>query len=118
MTKKIQTHVGTLADMGKRFTEAWHRAEAGEDFDETHVTFLSFEQMNEALSPKRITLLRHVHRFGANSVRGLAGSLHRNYKNVHQDVMVLERFGLLRRNGRQLTAPWDQVQSSIDISAA
>ena len=35
----INVHVGTLEDMGQRFVEAWHRAERGEEINETHVTF-------------------------------------------------------------------------------
>ena len=45
MTKKIQVHVDGLAEMGHRFVDAWHRAEAHDVVDEAHVTFLSFQAM-------------------------------------------------------------------------
>ena len=47
-------------------------------------------------------------------MRDLAGSLGRDYKNVHQDVSALEAGGLLVRDGRRLTAPWNEVQASIN----
>jgi hypothetical protein len=37
---RLHVHVGGLRDMGRRFVDAWHRAEQGERFSETHVTFL------------------------------------------------------------------------------
>jgi len=118
MAKKIQLHVDGLAEMGRRFVDAWHRAEAGEDVDEAHVTFLSFQAMTETLSPRRVELLRHVRQHGAASMRELAASLHRDYKNVHDDVCALEAGGLLVREGRRLTAPWNEVQASIKLAAA
>lgn len=54
---------------------------------------------------------------GAESVRALAGALGRDYKNVHQDVQALEEAGLLVREGRRLTAPWNEVHARIKLAA-
>ena len=118
MARSVQVHVDGLARMGRRFVDAWHRAEAGEAVDESHVTFLDFQAMSEALSPRRLELLRHVRQHGAASIRELATPLRRDYKNVHQDVMVLEATGLLIREGRRLLAPWDEVQASVNLVAS
>lgn len=118
MATKIQVHVDDLAAMGNRFVDAWHRAQAGEPVDEAHVTFLSFQAMTETLSPRRLELLRFVRQHGAASVRELAASLGRDYKNVHQDVSALESEGLLVRDGRRLSAPWNEVQASINLASA
>lgn len=117
MAKKAQIHVDSLQDMGRRFVDAWHRAEAGQAVDEAHVTFLSFASMTETLSTKRLELLRYVRQHGAGSVHELAEALKRDYKNVHQDVRVLEDAGLLVREGRRLTAPWNELQSNIRLVA-
>ena len=114
---KVQVNVGSLADMGKRFSQAWDRAAAGETVDETHVTFLNIQTMLETLSPRRLDLLRHVRQHGANNVRELAQALARDYKNVHQDVAVLEATGLLIRDGRKLSAPWDELQAPRFLAA-
>ena len=118
MTKKIQVHVDGLAAMGNRFATVWHRAQAGEAVDEAHLTFLSFQAMTETLSPRRLELLRYVRQHSAASTRDLATSLGRDYKNVHPDVSALEAGGLLVREGRRLSAPWNEVQASINLAPA
>lgn len=114
-THKVQVNVGSLADMGKRFATAWNRAAAGEQVEETHVTFLNVQTMLETLSPRRLELLRHVRQHGASNTRELALALGRDYKNVHQDVAVLEATGLLLREGRKLFAPWDELQAHVSL---
>ena len=118
LPKTAQLHVGSLKDMGNRFIVAWHRAEKGEVVNETHITFLDFETMLSALSPKRLELLRYVRQHGATSVRELATKISRDYKNVHEDVVALEAIGLLLREGRKIIAPWDEVQTSVPLSTA
>ena len=113
---KVQVHVGTLADMGARFAGAWNRAAAGEQVNETHVTFLALQSMLDTLTPKRLELLRHLHQHGADSVRSLATALERDYKNVYEDVAVLESAGLIVREGRKLTAPWSEIQATLALT--
>jgi predicted transcriptional regulator len=81
----------------------------------TEPAFLTFQTMLETLSPRRLDLLRHVRQHGANNVRELAQALARDYKNVHQDVAVLEATGLLIRDGRKLFAPWDELQAHVSL---
>ncbi len=115
MTHKVQVSVGGLADMGKRFVDAWTRATAGEVVDETHVTFLEVQTMFDTLSPRRIDLLRHVRQRGASNARELALALGRDYKTVQQDIATLEYAGLLMRDGRKVTAPWDEIQTNVSL---
>ena len=117
-TNKIQVNVGSLTGMGKRFASAWRKASAGEQVQETHVTFLDVQSMLDTLSPRRLELLRHVRQHGAGNVRELAQTLGRDYKNVHQDVAVLESAGLLLRDGRKLAAPWDELQANVSLMTA
>ena len=114
-THKVQVNVGSLAEMEKRFSKAWNQAAAGEQVDETNVTFLDVQTMLDTLSPRRLDLLRHVRQYGASNVRELALALARDYKNVHQDVAVLEATGLLIRDGRKLSAPWDELQANVSL---
>jgi predicted transcriptional regulator len=112
---KVRVNVGTLADMGKRFSSAWNRAASGEQVNEANVTFLDVQSMLETLSPRRLEMLRHLRQHGAGNVRELAQALGRDYKNVHQDVAVLESAGLLERDGRKLSAPWDELQANVSL---
>lgn len=52
----------------------------------------------------------------AANTRELATSIERDYKNVYQDVAALENAGLLLREGRKLTAPWDELRASVALA--
>ncbi len=112
---KVQVHVGSLADMGKRFVGAWNRAATGKKVSETHITFLDVQTMLETLSPRRLELLKFVRQHGADNIKELAAALKRDYKNVHSDVVALEAAGLLLRDGRKLSAPWDELSASVSL---
>ena len=57
MKHNVKSHTGTIKDMGKRFIDAWHRHERGEDVDENNITFLNMEDMVSALSSRRLSRL-------------------------------------------------------------
>ena len=111
MSDNIRIHMGDAEDMGRRFADAWNRSENGEEVDETHLTFLDLESLLAALTPKRLSLLRHVRHHPAPSIRALAAELHRDYKNVHRDVQELTRLGLLARQADQVIAPFAEVDA-------
>jgi predicted transcriptional regulator len=112
---KINVHVGGAREMGRRFAAAFNRAQAGENSEERHVTFLSLEEMLAALSPKRLEMLRHLHREGAESVKALATALDRDYKRVYGDVAILENAGLIVREEGRLSAPWDALTAEVSL---
>jgi predicted transcriptional regulator len=106
---KVTVHVGSVSDMGRRFTNAWNQATAGEKVNDTHIRFLALRSMLETLSLRRLELLKYVHQHGAENVN-------RDYKNVHQDVAVLESAGLLLRDGRELSALWSELSASVSLT--
>jgi predicted transcriptional regulator len=114
---KVTVHVGSVSDMCRRFTNAWNQATAGRKVNETHITFLDLQTMLETLSLRRLELLKYVHQHGAQNVKQVAAALNRDYKNVHQDVAVLESAGLLLRDGRKLSAPWSELSASVSLTA-
>jgi predicted transcriptional regulator len=115
MSKRVKVHVGTLKEMGRRFVSAWHRLEDGEKVRERHVTFPDLPAMLNALSPKRLELLRDVHRQPAPSVKALAERLGRDYKRVHEDVETLAASGLLRREDGCVSAPYDAITAEMRL---
>jgi len=115
MSKRVKVHVGTLQDMGKRFVSAWHRLERGERVQERHVTFPDLPSMLNALTPKRLELLRDVHREPAASVKALAERLGRDYKRVHEDVETLAASGLLQREDGRVSAPYDAITAEMRL---
>jgi predicted transcriptional regulator len=109
-----QVHIGeALDDMGRRFVDAWHRAEHGEltqENAERHVGFETFETFSRIMSPRRLDLLRHVHRHPARSIRALAIALGRDYRRVHEDVEALVQTGLLDREEGGLHADYETLK--------
>ncbi len=45
MSDSVRVHIGAPEDMGRRFADAWHRAERGEAVSETNVTFRDLETL-------------------------------------------------------------------------
>jgi predicted transcriptional regulator len=115
MSKRVKVNVGSLEDMGKRFVSAWHRLERGERVQERHVTFPDLPSMLNALTPKRLELLRDVHRAPAASVKALATRLGRDYKRVHEDVETLAASGLLQREDGRVSAPYDAITAEMRL---
>ncbi|MFC7737672.1 hypothetical protein ACFQX4_17945 [Roseomonas sp. GCM10028921] len=111
MGKQVALHLGDSLDaVGARFVNAWKRAETGDlhaGNAEVHLGFLSWEAMVRVLSPKRLELLDHLHRHPSPSVRQLAAALGRDGRQVHEDVVVLHRSGLLEMGEEGLRADCD-----------
>jgi predicted transcriptional regulator len=115
MSKRVKVNVGTLEQMGKRFVSAWRRLERGEKVRERHITFPDLPSMLNALSPKRLELLRDVHREPARSVKALAERLGRDYKRVYEDVEALTASGLLQREDGRVSAPYDAITAEMRL---
>ena len=110
---------GTLDDAGRRFADAWHRAERGEIVEpEDNITFVSWAALSNVMTQKRYELLCHLHLHPANSVRALARDLGRDFKRVHGDVAALEEVGLIEREDGQLHADYNVINASIYLRAA
>jgi predicted transcriptional regulator len=118
--QKVQVHVAdSLETIGGRVVGAWRRAERGEltgDNAEIHIGFESWETMVRTLSPKRLELLRRLHRAPAKSIRALAQALGRDYRRVHEDVEALEAAGLLDRDENGLRADYDAFDVSMRVA--
>ncbi|HKT74557.1 MAG TPA: hypothetical protein VJQ47_16835 [Steroidobacteraceae bacterium] len=114
--RRIQVHVGTAEDMGRRFVDAWRRTERGERVREEHLTFVDFKQLLGTLSDERLRLLKEVRRESADSVRQLAERLGRDYKNVHDDVERLTAAGLLEREDGHVMAPYETILAEMSLT--
>ena len=120
MPRDLEVHVGEpLADFGERFIDAWRRAERGEltpENAEFHLSFESFSTFASVMTPKRLALLRHVHRHPPRSIRALAQALGRDYRRVHEDVEALAAAGLLERGPDGPRAEYDKVRIDTTIA--
>ena len=76
-----------LAAMGENFVKAWNSGKASDPV--ATFTFSSPAQLFTVLSPKRWELIEHLQKIGPQSVRGLARSLQRDVKRVHEHHLRL-----------------------------
>jgi predicted transcriptional regulator len=114
---KVQLHVEkTAQEMGRRFVEAWHRAEHGKRVSERHVSFETWNGMAGVLTTKRVELLRHLHSSREASVAALARALDRDYKRVHADVEALEAAGLIDRDATGLRTDYDEIRTTVSLA--
>jgi predicted transcriptional regulator len=67
----------------------------------TELVFASLADMAQALTPKRLDLLRLIRRHQPSSVRELAHLAGRDPKNVQTDLKALETLGLVASEGEQ-----------------
>ena len=107
---------GAMEDeASRRFVDAWHRAERGEDFHESHLALESWDALARVLTGKRMELLRYVRRNNVTSIRALAKALSRDYSNVHADVRALSAAGLLESSAKGVRADYDAIETKIAI---
>jgi len=117
---RIEIKCPSLEEMGKEFVEIWHAAEHGE-VPEKPVERVCFENLKilvQTLTPKRIQVLTVLHEEGPSAIRALAKKLRRDYKNVHQDIQILERIGLVEETENGLVAaPFKKIVAEIQLAA-
>lgn len=113
----VRIHVGgTFVDTKRRVLEAVARVEQGQTpTGETHLTFESWAGLMAVMTPKRLELLRHVHRHPEASVAALARALRRDYKRVHEDVEALTAAGLLDRQDGGVQAEYDAIKAEVAL---
>jgi predicted transcriptional regulator len=86
--------------------------------------FTSLEAARRLLTPNRLALLREVRSRAPRSIYELAHNLERDLKNVHDDLRLLEKYGLIRMTrgrgagGRATKVPqalFDEINLKIAI---
>lgn len=70
------------------------------------------------LTTKRFELLNTLHAMGHVSINALAKRLHRQYRNVFDDVKTLERLGLIEKDEKnRFFVPWDEIDATFRLAA-
>jgi predicted transcriptional regulator len=105
-----------LEGMGRDFVRAWNGRTPTDPI--ATFTFSSPTQLFSVISPKRWELIEHLQKLGPSSIRGLARSLERDVRRVHDDVAALIEWGIIERddNGKVLV-PFDVIHADFDLRA-
>ena len=70
------------------------------------------------LTPKRFELLQELRRLGHTSINALAKHLHRQYRNVFDDIKAMERLGLVEKDkSGHFYVPWDEIDATFRLAA-
>ena len=117
--KEVDLGISSLEELGKRFTGAWNKAEAGDEDVSEAISFENLEVLLRTLTPKRLELLKYLATNGKGlSIRKLAGELQRDYRNVHSDVSALSEIGLIEKTAEDLVfAPYKMVHAHLSLVA-
>lgn len=118
MTAKIG--IKSTDDFFKEVEQKWLTIDRGEPAPEpvTRIYFESAEALSRVITRQRHHLLQVLHANGGISIRGLAALLERDYKNVHQDVKILEDSGLIERDSKgHIIAPHEKLTIELQLAA-
>ncbi|KAB0671149.1 helix-turn-helix domain-containing protein [Oryzomonas sagensis] len=82
------------------------------------IYFNDFKTLLRYITPKRLVLLETLHKAGAMSINALAKLLNRSYKNVYDDIKVLELVGLVERDEqKRIFVPWNEIATTLRLAA-
>jgi predicted transcriptional regulator len=103
-----------LEEAGARFKKVWKSGKA----DPAVFTFSSPAQLFSVISPKRWQLIERLQHLGPSSIRGLARSLTRDVKRVHDDITAMIEWGLVERSQDGLVhVPYQVIHAEFDLKA-
>ncbi|WP_080818867.1 transcriptional regulator, partial [Agrobacterium deltaense] len=76
-------------------------------------------QLFSVITPKRWELIEHLQKIGPSSIRGLARSVERDVKRVHEDVSALSDWGIFEpTEDGKVHVPYDVIHANFDLRAA
>jgi len=120
MKKNIRIEVKDERESALQFVKAWHRAENGlaPEQPAERIYFKDLTTLLKVMTPRRMEALKTLHDHGPMSVRALAKTLGRDYKNVHKDMQEMERIGIVVRDKKELLlVPWRSIVAELELAA-
>ncbi|WP_128477798.1 HVO_A0114 family putative DNA-binding protein [Halorussus pelagicus] len=104
----------------ERALESAREFDRGEENGPRVLSFEDPERIQRLLTPRRLELLRSVMENSPGSIRQLSDRLDRNVSDVHDDVTLLEEYGImeLEQNGRAKcpVVPYDEIEIEVTLS--
>lgn len=94
--KKIKIGIKSEEQLFKDFAETFKKAQRGEQGEKKEGLFFeNVTALRAFITPRRIELIRVIHRENPHSAYELAALVHRDLKSVMTDLTVLESLGLI-----------------------
>ena len=116
----IQIRADSEAALDEAFDRAASATRSGKPSDPVAVfTLSSPAQLFSVITPKRWELIEHLQKIGPSSIRGLARSLERDIKRVHDDVSALSDWGIIEQtDDRKIHIPYEVIHANFDLRPA
>ncbi len=125
MTKKkrrrIRITMRPYAEIMEDVIATCERIEKGVTVEpqDTELNFTDAAHLLSTLSEKRMELLMFLHEHGPLNIRQLAKNLERDYSNVHTDVKLLLKLGLLATDKEnKVYVPWDELAIELPLGSS
>ena len=120
-TKQLLIAIRNDQQTADEIINVWHRSEKGMPPEQPlhKLYFDDLETLWKTLTQRRMHLLQMLRQSGPLSIRKLAATLNRDYKNVHSDVTRLSALGLIESGKEGLYfVPWDLIDLQVQIPLA
>ncbi len=79
---------------------------------------LVFTRVTAKKGPKRWEMIERLQHLGPSTIRGLARSLERDVKRVHDDVTAMIGWGLVeKREDGRVHVPYQVIHAAFDLKA-
>ena len=120
--KTFEVKIKTTARGLKDFARTFRALARGKRVREQEGTFFtSVEAARNFFTPERVKLLTLIHDRGPASIYKITKLSGRDHKNVHEDVKLLEKAGIVKtklrpggsRAQRVVAAPYDEINLNI-----
>lgn len=114
--KKIIVEIKPLKGALKDFASYYSRVKLGKAvMRKESVGFSNVHNFRKFFSEKRMELLSVIKHRKPRSVYQLAKILNREYKNVHEDVELLEELGLITRENHNVEVEFEKLCVEVAV---
>jgi len=95
----------------------WKNLSQGAEFQD--IIIMKDPDVFDIISPKRMVMLEYLIANEVNSIKALSSALHRNYKNVYDDLKAMSKYDLvdLTEHGRSLKPSAAACRIEITLDA-
>lgn len=114
--KKVIVEIRPLKESLKEFAEVFGKVKEGKDAVSKHgVGFSDVNSFRSFFSEKRLELLSIIKHKKPRSIYELAKITKREYKNVYEDVELLEGLGLITRENNHVDVEFNKLQIELAV---
>ncbi|WLR93537.1 HVO_A0114 family putative DNA-binding protein [Shinella zoogloeoides] len=115
LTIRLQSYENMIAEVERNSASA-AKGEGGDA--QPTFSFESWEAMHRTLAPKRTEIVMAMAGRGSLTVREVAKLVNRDIKNVHGDLDMLVKSGVVDKTEDGFAFPYDRIHFEFDMEAA